>query len=167
MNFQECVSFQLNRESNFCKTVTQYFNEKNQNIETAVQLIIENTLSALNFQCNQNNKAEEIYKIAKGCFGVRLNNFFTTEHDHILSKGKGIIAEIFGMDLVGIIDAIAAKSLVPYHIINTLTALIAPVALATLNQINVQNSFTSGKMSAWLAGQPLKTPLAMMHYQPV
>lgn len=153
MSFNEYISFQLNSRSNYSDKITEHFFERRVNIETAIQLIIQNIIKALSTQCIDNNKSEEIYKIAKDCDAINFVEPFSKGHETITSKGRGVISEIFGVHLVNIVYNIAGSSSLKTHVVNSMTASIAPVALATLYKINIQNNYTSFEMSNYLAGE--------------
>lgn len=153
MSFKDFVIFQLNKQSNFGLNIAGYFNENKLNLDKAVNLIIDNILKALHCKCFGFHKEQEIYKLAKGCSSINIVSPDINGYDAVLSKGKGITSELFGVYLLDVVDSIASGSHVKNKTINSLFAFIAPVAMATLNQINLQNNYSPAEMGAYLLTQ--------------
>ncbi|ULT43725.1 hypothetical protein KRR40_10170 [Niabella defluvii] len=109
MDFKYRVISQLNNEQDLILSASNYFKEPFSSIENAVNLITDATIAALNFQCAQNKKTDEIFKIGKECAILKFSTLFSSDF-HIVEKGRGINSEIFGVDLVHTIDEIAKKN---------------------------------------------------------
>ncbi|GAB3006281.1 hypothetical protein GCM10027051_01860 [Niabella terrae] len=150
MDLKHYIQFQLNGTGNFSDSAARFYKEDRTKIDIATDLIIDHTINAMSFQCYQNNKTEELIKMARDCAGLNLNAFFMSGHEKILAKGKSVISEIFGVKHVNIVDSIASRSLLKNKTVNALTALVTPVALATLNQINHQKDYGADDMCRYL-----------------
>lgn len=149
MDFRHRVISQLNNESDLILSASHYFKEPALSIENAVGLIIEATITALNFQCAQNKKTDEIFKIGKECAILKFSTLFSIDL-HIVEKGRGINSEIFGVNLVDTIDAIARKTEMRNKTVNFLMASISPAILSVLHLISEEKKYSNADLCNYL-----------------
>lgn len=149
MDFKYRVISQLNNEQDLILSASKYFKEPSSSIENAVDLITDATIAALNFQCAQNKKTDEIFKIGKECAVLKFSTLFSSDF-HIVEKGRGINSEIFGVDLVHTIDEIAKKTQVRNRTVNFLMASITPAILSTLHVISEEENYSTADLCNYL-----------------
>ncbi len=149
MDFKHRVISQLNNEKDLILSASDYFKEPSSAIESAVHLITDATITALNFQCEQNKKTSEIFKIGKECAFLKFSTLFSTDF-HIVEKGRGINSEIFGVTLVDTIDEIARKTQVRNKTVNFLMASITPAILSVLHLVSEEEHYSDADLCNYL-----------------
>ncbi len=149
MDFKHRVISQLNNEKDLILSASSYFQEPSSAIESAVHLITDAAIAALNFQCAQNKKTEEIFKIGKECAILKFSTLFSDDL-HIVEKGRGINSEIFGVKLVDTIDEIAKKTQVRNKTVNFLMASITPAVLSVLHMISEEENYSNADLCNYL-----------------
>lgn len=149
MDFKEKVILLLGNKTDFDKQAGYYFNIKHLVVKIAIDDIIDNAITAITFQCSYNNKFNEIFRIAKECAALNFNDILRVQPD-ILYKGKGANSEIFGINLVFIINEIADKNKLKNGVINTLIALITPAVLSSIYNVSIENRYTPNQLCNYL-----------------
>lgn len=121
----------LNLNKDFISFTVSFFDEQAYKIEAAIESIISSTLSAINFQCSNNNKSIELARIAKECNMLSINELSLSCKDFIV-KGRSANSEIFGINLTQIVDQIATNNNLKRGAVNTLMSIITPALLSTV-----------------------------------
>lgn len=149
MDFKHRFISQLNNEKDLILSASDYFKEPSSSIASAVNLITDATIAALNFQCAQNKKTEEIFKIGKECAILKFSTLFSPDL-HIVEKGRGINSEIFGVKLVDTIDEIAKETQVRNKTVNFLMTSITPAILSVLHVISEEKNYNNVDLCNYL-----------------
>jgi hypothetical protein len=97
-------------------------------IELAINNIVKTTLSELNNRCKNPEKSVEFIRIARECASLS-GPIKLSSYQDILAKGRSLNSEIFGIELVNIIDQIAEETQLKRKMINTLMAITTPLTL--------------------------------------
>lgn len=149
MDFTYRVISQLNNEKDLILSVSNYFQEPPSAIENAVCLITDIAIAALNFQCAQNKKTEEILRIGKECAILKFSTLFNDDL-RIIEKGRGINSEIFGVTLVDTIDEIAKRTQVRNKTVNFLMNAVIPAVLSVLHIISEEQNYSNADLCNYL-----------------
>lgn len=137
MDFKARVISVLSPNEDFISLASIFFNESIPRIEQAIGSITNTTITALKFQCFENKKTDEIYRISKECALLRFDSLFGSDL-RIAEKGRGINSEIFGLNLVYTVDDIAYKTRAKSRTINFLLRTLTPAILSALHQEGIE-----------------------------
>lgn len=159
MDFKEKVILLFGDRYDFSKRTAIHFNIQPLFVETAVDNIIDNAVNAITIQCSNGKKFNEIYKIAKECASLNFENPISVQED-ILYRGRGANSEIFGMNLVFIINEIAAISNLKNSVINKLITLVTPAILSVIYNVSIDNCYTTDQLCDYLQTVHLKNNIA-------